>query len=322
MANAISTYLEVILIGIGIFGILVFGFLFFPKVIGGLSTKAPESFRMIAELKGSTYGPGDVISVFGTCRDMNGKSIAADAYFSVRYPNGTVMLADDIMIVTDVGVYLWSGTMNSVSGTYLTSMRCEYNGMSAIAYGEWQNPLWARQIEQGLIVGNDTNLRVQALQYDVSGLNDTLVMINQTVVNQHNVTRTYIADQFNATNQLIQFAAETANGSVDRNNSLLYTMLHYLLIKAGYPITGNVTAVPISASPEVPVYYADWTITAGVVDEYNRTIAYPDVECFMSSNLAPTFRMTPVGQTFIGTVFIDTLADNLSISVDCNRIIY
>jgi len=151
---------------------------------------------------------------------------------------------------------------------------------------------------------------------------NTLVVLNGTIVDQHGITREYIANQSNYTNQLVMYAAGVANSSVDRNNSLLYNMMHYLLIKAGYPITGNVTAIFIGASPEIPYYWDDWTITAGAKDEYNRTISYPDVECFLTSNMGPRFRMTPVGTDFVGTVFINVLVDDITVEVDCNRIIY
>jgi hypothetical protein len=92
------------------------------------------------------------------------------------------------------------------------------------------------------------------------------------------------------------------------------------MMQAGYPVTGNVTAVFVEAIPAKPLYYTDWTIVSKVLDEYNRTISYPAVECYMTSSLAPTFKMTPDGDYFRGTVFVDVL-NNISVSVDCNRLI-
>lgn len=326
MGDSVKGYFEIGALIVGLVCLVVAGLLFFPKVIGGLSLKGPEKFDMIAELKGSTYGEGDTVSVFGVCRDVSGRVLEdAMAYLSARYPNGSILFTDDLMTYAGNGVFLWTGSMYSVGGTYLTQIKCVYKGRSAYAYGEWQNPLWVRQIKQGMITANDTYIAVQNMNQDLYSMNqsvmDTLVAVNGTIVNEHGITREYIANQSNYTNQLVLYAADVANASVDRNNSLLYNMLYYLMLKAGYPITGNVTAVFISAVPERPVYKENWRITAGVIDEYNRTISYPDVECYMSSNLAPTFKMTPEGEHFIGDLFQNTLVDEVSIDVTCNRIV-
>jgi hypothetical protein len=333
-------YWQLGMVGLGMIMLLVGGILIFNKVLA--SGVDVDENSMIATLKGSTYGEGEQMTVFGACTDLNGKSIAGvDAYLSALYPNGSIWFADNPMTFVSLGNFKWEGLMGTVGGTYLTLLKCEKSGRTAVAYGEWQNPRWVRQIADGLIAENYTQGLIQDVNGNIIGINTTLVnqgneilyqqatdtselqdtlrQVNQTVVDQHNITRSYIQTNSNFTNQLILAATEAANGSVDRNNSLLYRMLYYLMIQSGYPITGNVTGYFYEFDPPQPVYYDYWTVKVRAIDEYNRSIQYPAVVCILSSSLQPDMYMDPVGDHFEATLFVDVLVDVVSVDVSCRR---
>jgi hypothetical protein len=339
--NFDKDYLFVGLIIIGIGMITFFSVFAMTKAV---EVKSQDNgIGMIAMIKGSIYGSGESMSVFGSCMDTNGKVVAgARAYFSAYYPNGSIWFENDEM-TSNNNEFVWIGIMGNVGGTYLTKVDCEKDGRIASAYGEWQNPNWVKQIADNLVEQNNTQALItnmngtilaintsiiqatdQIIQQqgiDTANIQANIIMVNQTVVDQHNITRTYVGDQFNYTNQLIQYATQAANGSVDRNDSLLYRMLYYLMLQVGYPVSGNVTWDIYETTPTYPIYKENWLVKVKVFDEYNRTVSSPQVACTITSNLFPQRYMDVVGDHFELIVFMDVIVTNVTIDTNCARIV-
>lgn len=116
--------------------------------------------KLRAIVKGSIYETGSNMTVFGACFDGDGVLFPpAETFFTSWYPNGTIHVGPDEPMF---GVYEDSDgfhpngtgrwgihvTMGDTIGTYLTEMRCEYDGDFAIAFGEWQNPEWVVRIRE------------------------------------------------------------------------------------------------------------------------------------------------------------------------------
>lgn len=114
-----------------------------------ISSSAPRQI-MKAQVKGSIYETGEMMSVFGTCLDGSDAPLPQGTYafFNAWYPNGTIFIQNSTMSEMQAGYYLYNGAMDAVQGTYLTEMICYVNGSSdtARAWGEWQNPFWVKRI--------------------------------------------------------------------------------------------------------------------------------------------------------------------------------
>jgi hypothetical protein len=165
-----------------------------------------------AQVKGSIYGTGEMMSVFGTCLNASDMPVDTGTYatFNSWYPNGTIFFTDVVMSEMQLGYYVYQGAMQAVQGTYLTEMICHVNGSAEIAkaWGEWQNPRWVQQI-------NDFNVTLAASLANISSnfsfsvdlslvygnltvlsqqLNQTFIDLSSQIVNQ-----SYFDVQFNQT---------------------------------------------------------------------------------------------------------------------------
>lgn len=122
----------------------------------GQSSSDPTKLK--AMVKGSIYENGSNMTVFGACFDGDGYLLPeADARFTAWYPNGSIRVGPNATmekIYYDSDGYHPNGTgrwaihvtMGSTVGTYLTEIRCSYDGEWALAFGEWQNPEWVVRI--------------------------------------------------------------------------------------------------------------------------------------------------------------------------------
>lgn len=151
-----------------------------PVEVKQIAEQSSDATQLRAMIKGSIYETGSNMTVFGACFDGNGYLLPeADATFTAWYPNGTLhtgpnqtmgAIYDDYDGYHPNGTGRWKVhvTMGSTIGTYLTEIRCEYDGEWAVAFGEWQNPEWVQRISatQDLLVNvslsleefrNDTN---------------------------------------------------------------------------------------------------------------------------------------------------------------------
>lgn len=135
--------------------------------LGGVES---EGGTLKALLKGSIYESGENMTVFGACFDGYGYLIPdSNATITSWYPNGTVWEQDsqmwEVLNSTNetTGRFNYQVDMTTVMGTYLTEITCNYNGETAQAYGEWQNPEWVKRIKdtQDYIYGNLTNLSIE-----------------------------------------------------------------------------------------------------------------------------------------------------------------
>ena len=269
------------------------------------------SLTVKAAVKGSIYETGEQVSVFGTClNETDGGIVGSTAMMSSWYPNGTVFFQNLTMGAVQDGYFLYSGPMAAVSGTYLTEFDCYVPGIASPvkAFGEWQNPRWVQQI------GN---------------MNSTVSSINNTVTNVYNDTQTLqnitnawfnfvmgklanITVQVNYTyvnlSSQIQYAAAVANASVDRNDSYLANLSRGIAATVGAPITGQLTVV---SDADRARYLKDWNLEAIVYNEYNLTVGYPPVMCYVSTSNSPLTVEAPM--TFEGdtkTLLFDQTAKN------------
>jgi hypothetical protein len=282
--------LAIIIMGVCIIGF--WGYLY-PSMASARSELSPINNRDLkASVKGSIYEPGELMSVFGICSDAYDVPIAnSTALFSAWYPNGTAYLVNVSIANISDGYYLWQGIMPSVEGTFLTEFDCLAWGQIARAFGEWQNPAW------------------------VNRLDDIQNMTNETVINiaflQQNIT-----ENFNYTNILIATAAATANASVDRNNSLLASLLYSLINFTYYPPTILTNLTFSSYDVDTVMFWKDWTIKGRVYDGTGRKYSDPEVYCLINTTLSSVQYMTPVADYFTATIFISQSSD-FGYTVNC-----
>jgi hypothetical protein len=152
----------------------------------------PQKVR--AMIKGSIYETGSNMTVFGACFDGDMMLLpAANASFTAWYPNGTIVTGPNASmdkVYDDFDGYHPNGTgrwkihvtMGSTIGTYLTEMRCDYDGQYALAFGEWQNPEWVKKI-------GDTLTAVNGLNGSMSSLSNQITNLSNSVDNYQNITQ-------------------------------------------------------------------------------------------------------------------------------------
>jgi hypothetical protein len=226
-------------------------------------------------IKGSIYGGGETMSVFGTCTDANDVPLnSTTGTLSAWYPNGTQYIFNDPMLEISPGYFIWNGEMSNVKGTYLTEFLCNASiwggSYYSRAWGEWQNPYWVEAIFN---LSDD----LANLSLDLNLTNEYILNMNQTMVTNFNTTNQYIMDT-----QII------ANASVDRNDSLLAQLLYFLVnwSTTENPFCGNLTADQFSVGN--PIYWKDWTIKVFARDGDGDGIGYPDAYCLINTTQNPT----------------------------------
>jgi len=252
-----------------------------------------EEQTLHALVKGSIYGTGEAVSVFGTCLDGDDGIINGTyAVMSSWYPNGTVFFSNVSMDELETGYYLYTGAMNAVQGTYLTELRCMVNGSDqfALAWGEWQNPLWVEQI----------------------GYINESIEITWDKIDQINVT---LGNVYNNLSQEIYVVGQIANNSVDRNDSYVVYLLNQIINTTTPPTPG--TSVNYTESYTIPVYMKMWTITVYPIGETGRQVGYPDVMCEIETDLpTPIVDMTVQGSHFVYSVKL-TRPGDLNWVINC-----
>lgn len=178
-------------------------------------SEASSSSKLKAIVKGSIYETGSNMTVFGACFDGDSYLLPqADAKFTAWYPNGSVVTGPNATmdrIYVDVdnpngnstnlpnGTGRWKihVTMGSTIGTYLTEMRCEYQGEWAVAFGEWQNPEWVKRI-------GDTQGAVENISLLANSISNNLTIFQNSTQNNFN-------------NVAAQLAGLSLNGSLQTN---------------------------------------------------------------------------------------------------------
>ena len=237
-----------------------------------------------AQVKGSIYETGEYMSVFGTClTDTDQPFPGSFATFSAWYPNGTLFLDNVTMPEIQTGYFLHNSYMSAVQGTYLTEMVCRVNNsvMTAKAWGEWQNPYWVRRLsllnDSLSQLSNNVTVTLGNLSMSMAGyFNTTWTMQNQTIALINN---TYVN-----LSQQITYASWVANQSVDRNDSYLAYMLQLIAGSTGTPVTGVLSWV---VQAEDPHYFREWNMNVTVRNEYNVSVGYPVVSCFVNTTNSP-----------------------------------
>lgn len=241
---------------------------------------------LIAKVKGSIYESGETVSVFGTCLDADDNVIPnVTAELSAWYPNGTQFINASNMTEVQPSYFLYTAPMSPVQGTYLTQLRCELDGQFALAFGEWQNPFWVT--------------RINATQQAVLNVSDQVEILTNQVNASFNVTFTKL-DQLNTTinqtftniSQQITEVGIIANGSVDRNDSLLAQLLFMLKDDL---VANEIIVVVESTSPLV--FRHDFTVNVTATDSLGNVLDGGSVNCFINTtNNPPTVEelMNPV----------------------------
>jgi hypothetical protein len=137
--------------------------------------------------------------------------------------------------------------MSTTMGTYLTEITCYYQGDTAVAFGEWQNPDWVsriKTIEDYVTVINDTTMaiydKVDNISYYLQ--NDTVTILNsiadlKTVTSEQygNLTvqitnfDTKVQSNFSYAYQLIagmNSSLAVDYDSLERQHAALYDLVH------------------------------------------------------------------------------------------------
>jgi len=120
-----------------------------PVEITQIKEASTDASKLRAMLKGSIYESGEEVTVYGACFDGWGYLIpGSNATFSSWYPNGTQWHNESPMTsIAGSGRFRIQMNMSDTMGTYLTQIRCNYEGDFALAFGEWQNPDWVKRIK-------------------------------------------------------------------------------------------------------------------------------------------------------------------------------
>jgi hypothetical protein len=250
-----------------------------------------------AQVKGSIYGEGEMMSVFGTCLNATDEAFTEGtwAVLNAWYPNGTIYVVNSTMWELDQpGYFIYSSQMSAVQGTYLTEMVCHLNNTAefAKAWGEWQNPYWVRRIKDindsmAGVAGNLSllNNKTDNLTLAIGNLSWNVSESFEITWNKMNQTDVLINNSYTNLTQQITYATMVANASVDRNDSYLASLIMQLANWQQLPQTHNLTWT------EYPdddfIYNKIWNIDVHVKNEYNVTIGYPLVSCFISTTNDP-----------------------------------
>ena len=259
----------------------------------GISLETAHKASMFANVKGSVYETGEMMSVFGTCLDDAQLPVAnTTVLFSAWYPNGTLYLNATNVTALQPGYYLYRGAMQAVQGTYLTEIDCyanvSGNYLHAAAWGEWQNPFWVQRI-------NDTQAAVSNLSLQLGNLSVNMSNSFNITWNKLDSMNTSInASFYNLSSQIYQVGV-IANASVDRNDSYLAQLIQNL----SFAVTPS-GALNYTEDADTPKYMDDWSIKVTAKSPLTgKTIKYPDAECFISTTQTnPAVPMSPQGSYF------------------------
>jgi hypothetical protein len=237
------------------------------------------------------------------------------AYLSSWYPNGTVHLSMFEMEEIQPGYYLYMGAMDSVQGTYLTELLCVEGtyGLSARAFGEWQNPYWVFRL--ALLNESVSGIAEQLSEFEG---NVSMTLADMTIQITDGFAITWDAlEQVNESmgayyvnlSDQIYMVGLIANASVDRNDSYIVQLLQGLL---GSVVNGtNQTGQNVSwvESPGPVVYWADWELRVDVTHPASgKTLTFPDVLCDVWTSKTFVYEpMLPRGNHFIYTTFINSM---------------
>jgi len=336
----VSIFILVVMIG-GIWSVILFS---------GSVSSGPIPRQMKAIVKGSIYETGEMMSVFGTCMDYNDIPIEnSTAILSAYYPNGSVWFENDTMMEISNGYFVWAGPMDTVGGTYLTEFTCFGLGQQAKAFGEWQNPVWVARIASIMQSLNETQYLLYGLNGSIVGVNATLSqlislvenstqaneyyfnyltangtvslydVLNQVNINYDLINATYqeiqflsesMVNNFTYTNSLITQVGDIANASVDRNDSLIVTLINNLINLTSSQIVTPSNLTYIVVSQDVPRYWRDWNIVIRAYDSNGRLRSSPEIYCIMTTttNPTPTY-MEESGINFRYSEFINQFGD-------------
>ena len=231
----------------------IFTILSLPVDNSVTSLSVKKSIKLVAELKGSIYESGELISLFGTCEDADRNPINASGLLTAYYPNGSVLFSNTTMSQFELGKYLYSAPMNSVQGTYLTAFECQYFGASAWAYGEWQNPAWVARLA---FIQNQTD----QIESNFNITFDYLNQINSSFIN--------LTTELGVNSSAILIGiAKTLGACKDCN--LTYIAYYREPIK----------------------YYKNWHLYVNVFNEYGRDVT-DVVNCNVTTNFWGTENLT------------------------------
>lgn len=226
---------------------------------------------LVAKLTGSIYETGDYITVFGACLTARDDPVNASVSLTVYYPNGTLAIQTTNVSMIKVGYWYYTDVMGTTVGTYLTIWNCTYRGQTALAFGEWQNPVWVNRLEN-LSFHSNVTVNISLICED----NESLCNKIERGFNQTNDTLWIIYDKIenisveiniSINDTLIEYGICISNASVDRNDSYLAHIVQSIARGVGAPISYDFT---VNEVVKVPIRGSNWRIKVYLLDEYGE----------------------------------------------------
>jgi hypothetical protein len=255
--------------------------------------KAAQMKFLNAVVKGSIYGDGEHMSVFGTCVDANDIPVFnSTGILSAWYPNGTQFIFSDVMSKMAEGYFLWEGNMSLVGGTYLTEFECDViiDGIPyfAKAQGEWQNPYWVRNIAWLLELQNLSYLLLK-------DMNGTLIGINMSLGDIELLLET-LNLSMNWSNVEILQAIRDAQANITANISESITTIVNQLLNSTSSITNNITFLTQNMTTNFnytnSLILQTQVIANASVDRNNSYLAYLMLMMINGSGIPVTHNLT------------------------------
>lgn len=267
-----------------------------PVELAAAGTVGSNPTKLKAMVKGSIYETGSNMTVYGACFDGDGYLLPeANAMFTGWYPNGSIVvgpnatmipITDDWMGYSPNGTGRWEihVTMDSVIGTYLTEIRCEYAGEWAVAFGEWQNPEWVQRIGQiqdslGNISGNITQFQLD-VQNNFSTVLQNLYDLNSSLSSINTSLNASIA---NLDNSLAIQELSQQMRAIDINTWVLDDTNPFYVLASGTHMWQAVDMLSVSqvAAVSLDGYFAMWDGTTWT--EENSTYQWRGVSILPSN---------------------------------------
>jgi hypothetical protein len=207
----------------------------------------PAGLDLFAQVKGSIYGAGEFVSVFGNCLDVNDAGVVGSyGKLSAWYPNGTQLFTNASMSEIQTGYFVYTGYMDPVQGTYLTEFTCRVNGTSqvAVAFGEWQNPYWVTRIANVEDLSNQSIVLMNQALAMLSSVNQTLYAQNAALFASLNQSMYLLSQQLSAVAVNLSTQIGDSFQIVLQNNAILNQLCY-----------GNTTGVEIFFEGNVTTLY-------------------------------------------------------------------
>lgn len=234
-------------------------------IYGNLSGQITGGFTNVSVLINDS-----LVNISGQLQQQQNLTIGGLQNISSQY---------DVVIGYLVALCYGNGTLVEISFVNVSLPQCNM-------LGGVQANLSALEAKLDLLISMVGNLSQQVgnVSVQIGNLSVNMTQSFEITWQNQNNTDVLITNTYNNLSQQITVVGQIANASVDRNDSYLASLLWKLINGTGTPVTHNLTVV---LYPDTPVYGKNWYMTAQVINEYNVTIGFPTVSCFVSTTNAP-----------------------------------